>query len=144
MHRHRVYHLLFTAFQTEVIKRALATTGGNRTHAARLLGLQRTYLLRLMRDRGIDVPRPQRRGRSGDVAPASDAAPPGFRIEITGWEPEPPKDGDDGHPGGATAPNPGRLVRGRPARQTRETAARDRWAPSRPGMRQGIPPPCQQ
>ena len=102
MPRHGVYHSLVTAFEAEVIKRALAATGGNRTHAARLLGLQRTYLLRLMRDRRIDVPRPQRKGRSGDVAPASPAAPPGFRIEITGWEPLTSPNGDDRHPAIAT------------------------------------------
>jgi hypothetical protein len=98
MSRHSVYHSLLIAFQTEVIKRALAATGSNRTDAARLLGLQRTYLLRLMRDRGIDVPRPQRRGRSGAIAPAY-ATAPGFRIEITGWEPLAPPNGDDQHPG---------------------------------------------
>src|SRR5437667_9528151 len=106
MPRHSVYHSLLIAFQTEVITRALTATGGNRTHAARLLGLQRTYLLRLMRDRGIDVPRPQRKGRSGGVAPASAAAPPVFRIEITGWEPLAPPNGDDRHPGVAAEARP--------------------------------------
>ncbi len=93
MSRHSVYHSLLIAFQTEVIRHALAATGGNRTHAARLLGLQRTYLLRLMRDRGIDVPRPLRKGWSGGLAPTAAAAPPGFRIEITGWEPVTPLEG---------------------------------------------------
>jgi len=90
MSRHSVYHSLLIAFQTELIRRALAATGGNRSHAARLLGLQRTYLLRLMRDRGIVVPRPLRKGRSGAPAPTAAPAPPEFRIEITGWEPVTP------------------------------------------------------
>jgi hypothetical protein len=106
MPRQSVYHSLLTAFRTEVITRALAAAGGNRTHAARLLGLQRTYLLRLMRDRRIHVPRPQRKGRSGDIAPASGAAPPGLRVEITGWEPLAPPNGDSQHPGIAAARPP--------------------------------------
>jgi hypothetical protein len=126
MSRHSVYHALLTAFQTDVIKRALAATGGNRTHAARLLGLQRTYLLRLMRDRGIDAPRAQRKSGSGHVPPACPAVPLGFRIEITGWEPEPPRDGDDGHPGGATTPDPCDQAPNRHGRQTRQPARRDR------------------
>lgn len=91
MSRYSAYHSLVAAFQVEVIRRALAATGGNRTQAARLLGLQRTYLLRLMRDRGIDVPRSVRNGRNGHFAATS----PEFRIEITGWEPLAPRNGDD-------------------------------------------------
>jgi hypothetical protein len=95
MSRHSVYHSLVAAFQAEVIRRALAATGGNRTHAARLLGLQRTYLLRLMRDRGIDVPQTQRKGRPCRVGAPTVTALPEFRIEINGWDPlAPPKDGD--------------------------------------------------
>lgn len=125
MSQYSAYHSLTTAFQTEVIKRALAATGGNRTQAARLLGLQRTYLLRLMRDRGIDVPRPQRKGRSGNVAPASPAAPPGFRIEITGWKPRAPSNGGDQQPGMVKArpPEPERFG---VARRSGQAAARDR------------------
>ena len=126
MPRHSVYHSLLTAFKTELIRRALGATGSNRTYAARLLGLQRTYLHRLMRELAVDIPASGRNGRGAQAAPTFEARLPGLRIEITGWEPEPPKDGDDGHPGGAPAPNPGGLVRGRPARQTRETAGRDR------------------
>jgi hypothetical protein len=126
MPRHGVYHSLVTAFKTELIKRALGATGSNRTHAARLLGLQRTYLLRLMRELAVDVPVSGQNGRGAQAAPTFEARLPGLRIEITGWESEPPKDGDDGRPGGATVPNPGGLVRGQPARQTREPASCDR------------------
>lgn len=126
MPRHSVYHSLLTAFKTELIKRALGATGSNRTYAARLLGLQRTYLHRLMRELGVDIPASGRNGRGAQAAPTFEARLPGLRIEIIGWELELPKDGDDGHPGGAPAPNPDGLVRGRPARQTRETAGRDR------------------
>src|SRR5437870_9026838 len=103
MSRHSVYHTLLAAFQAEVIKRALAAAGGNRTHAARLLGLQRTYLLRLMRDRGIVVPRSPRTGRSGHAVPIAAATSPEFRIEITGWEPLAPPNGDDRDPAMASA-----------------------------------------
>jgi hypothetical protein len=126
MPRHSVYHSLLAAFQIEVIKRALAATGGNRTHAARLLGLQRTYLLRLMRDRGIDVPRPQRKGGSGNVAPASPAAPPGFRIEITGWEPRAPSNGGDQPPEPAVEARPPETERFAVAGGSGQAAARNR------------------
>jgi hypothetical protein len=95
MSRQSVYHSLVAAFQAEVIRRALAAAGGNRTQAARLLGLQRTYLLRLMRDRAIDVPRSPHKGRSCGVAASPVAALPEFRIEFSGWDPlAPANDGD--------------------------------------------------
>ena len=94
MSRHSVYHSLLAAFQVEVIRRALTATGGNRTHAARLLGLQRTYLLRLMRDRGIDVPCSASAARRGRCTPVAATTTPEFRIEITGWEPLAPPSND--------------------------------------------------
>ena len=122
MSRHSVYHSLLAAFQAEVIKRALAATSGNRTHAARLLGLQRTYLLRLMRDRGIDVPRAPRKGRSGHCAPMDATTPPEVRIEITGWEPVRPPNADDRYPAIATeAPSPA-TERDRPVRSAGQAA----------------------
>jgi DNA-binding NtrC family response regulator len=39
-----------------LIERTLTELGGNRTRAARALGLQRTYLLRLMREFAVHVP----------------------------------------------------------------------------------------
>ena len=47
------FYGLRRAYETTVIRQALAAARGNRTRAARQLGLQRTYLLRLMRVRGI-------------------------------------------------------------------------------------------
>lgn len=49
------------AFKRRLLTDALVDAGGNRTHAAQALGLQRTYLLRLIRDFGVDVPRGPRR-----------------------------------------------------------------------------------
>ena len=61
----RTYHGAVTEFKRHLIERTLCETGGNRTRAARTLGLQRTYLLRLMREFGVDVPR-----AGGATAPA--------------------------------------------------------------------------
>jgi DNA-binding NtrC family response regulator len=43
------YHEAIDGYRREVILHALAQAGGNRAAAARILGLQRTYLLRLMK-----------------------------------------------------------------------------------------------
>jgi hypothetical protein len=51
------YHDAVRGFKRDLIARTLAEHNGNRTHAARTLGLQRTYLLRLIRDLGISSPR---------------------------------------------------------------------------------------
>ena len=47
------YRTAVVAFKRELIGRTLAAHGGNRTHAARALGLPRTYLVRLIR--ALDV-----------------------------------------------------------------------------------------
>lgn len=41
------------AYRRALLEHALARHRGNRTRAARALGLQRTYFARLLRDRGI-------------------------------------------------------------------------------------------
>jgi len=51
------FHGAVTDFKRRLIEATLAQLGGNRTQAARALGLQRTYLLRLIREFGVDVPR---------------------------------------------------------------------------------------
>ncbi|MBI2525266.1 MAG: hypothetical protein HYY95_07035 [Candidatus Rokubacteria bacterium] len=51
------WHAAILGFKRGLIAGALRQSGGNRTRAARTLGLQRTYLLRLMRDFGITGPR---------------------------------------------------------------------------------------
>jgi len=58
------YHQAVPEFKRRLIEVALQQVRGNRTHAARVLGLQRTYLLRLIRDLGVAAPPPPpRRGR---------------------------------------------------------------------------------
>jgi DNA-binding NtrC family response regulator len=53
-------------FKRELLAKVLMAHGGNRTRTAQSLGLQRTYLLRLIRDFGLAerIPAP-RRNHSG-------------------------------------------------------------------------------
>jgi transcriptional regulator with GAF, ATPase, and Fis domain len=44
------------SFKRQRLEQALARAHGNRTHAARELGLQRTYLLRLIHELGVQAP----------------------------------------------------------------------------------------
>ncbi|HEY7315941.1 MAG TPA: helix-turn-helix domain-containing protein [Candidatus Binatia bacterium] len=48
------YRTAVDAARANVIRRALATTQGNRAAAARVLGLHKTHLLNLMKSLGID------------------------------------------------------------------------------------------
>jgi len=52
----RTYHAAVEEFKRGLIASTLRRTSGNRTRAARLLGLQRTYLARLIRDFGLGAP----------------------------------------------------------------------------------------
>jgi len=60
------YHGAVSDFKRRLIEATLRDAHGNRTHAARALGLQRTYLLRLIRELGVAAPPPppRRRGRA--------------------------------------------------------------------------------
>jgi DNA-binding NtrC family response regulator len=57
------YHGAVSDFKRRLIEATLQQAQGNRTHAARTLGLQRTYLLRLIRDLGVAAPPPPPRLR---------------------------------------------------------------------------------
>ncbi len=57
------YHGAVSEFKRRLIESTLDQARGNRTHAARALGLQRTYLLRLIRDLGVAAPPPPPRRR---------------------------------------------------------------------------------
>jgi transposase-like protein len=50
------FHGAVVEFKRRLIEATLTQLGGNRTRTARALGLQRTYLLRLMREFGIRIP----------------------------------------------------------------------------------------
>jgi DNA-binding NtrC family response regulator len=55
------WHEQVRAFKRDLLATALERAGGNRTHAACALGLERTYLLRLVRELEVKVPPPARR-----------------------------------------------------------------------------------
>jgi len=57
------FHGAVSEFKRHLIEATLHQLGGNRTRAARALGLQRTYLLRLIRELGVAAPPPPPRGR---------------------------------------------------------------------------------
>ena len=63
------FHGAVGEFKRRLIEATLAQAGGNRTRAARALGLQRTYLLRLMREFQIHSP-PSAPPRRSDAGPA--------------------------------------------------------------------------
>ena len=52
------FHGAVSEFKRRLIEATLTQAGGNRTRAARALGLQRTYLLRLMREFQVHIPPP--------------------------------------------------------------------------------------
>lgn len=60
------YHQTVTRFKRTLLVHALAAHGGNRTRTARTLGLQRTYLLRLIREFGLECPPDARPRSNGD------------------------------------------------------------------------------
>lgn len=66
------FHGAVSEFKRRLIEATLAQSGGNRTRAARALGLQRTYLLRLIREFQVRVPpasTPPRRSAPPPSAP---------------------------------------------------------------------------
>ncbi len=63
------YHGAVYDFKRRLIEATLHQVRGNRTHAARALGLQRTYLLRLMRDLGVTAPPPPAHRRGAIAEP---------------------------------------------------------------------------
>ena len=73
------FHGAVTEFKRRLIEATLTQAGGNRTRAARALGLQRTYLLRLMREFQVQVPPPpgpwRRAGRDDAAAGAGNGGP---------------------------------------------------------------------
>ena len=61
---HPTFHEQVRELRKHLIERSLIEHGGNRTRAARALGLQRTYLLRLIRELAVQAPKPTRASRS--------------------------------------------------------------------------------
>jgi hypothetical protein len=65
------YHGAVCEFKRRLIEATLHQLGGNRTRTARALGLQRTYLLRLIREFEIRVPAPALPPGRAAAAPAA-------------------------------------------------------------------------
>ena len=62
-------HGAVSEFKRRLIEATLHQMRGNRTHTARALGLQRTYLLRLIREFGVSVPPPRTRRPTPTAGP---------------------------------------------------------------------------
>lgn len=73
------FHGAVSEFKRRLIEATLTQSGGNRTRAAKALGLQRTYLLRLMREFQIQVPASQSPPRRSDTPPATLPSGTGWR-----------------------------------------------------------------
>jgi len=69
------YRDLLRAFKTEVVERALEEAGGNRSHAAQRLGLQRSNLVRMMRELGLRDRLVRERRRAARPSRAATSAP---------------------------------------------------------------------
>ena len=67
------WHEAVRRFKRALVEQTLARTHGNRTQAARTLGLQRTYLLRLIRDLEVQAPPAQPGVRCPSTRPTSPA-----------------------------------------------------------------------
>jgi hypothetical protein len=80
------FHGAVSEFKRRLIEATLTQAGGNRTRAARALGLQRTYLLRLMREFEVRIPPPPgpwRRAPEGNGAAIGPAMAPAGRLPAT-------------------------------------------------------------
>ena len=85
------FHGAVSEFKRRLIEATLTQAGGNRTRAARALGLQRTYLLRLMREFEVRIPPPPGPWRRGNGENGHEAPPdPGMpRAALTSKEKAP-------------------------------------------------------
>jgi DNA-binding NtrC family response regulator len=57
------YRDAVAAAKRDILRRAVLDVGGNRSVAARQLGLDRGYFLKLVKHLGVDLPSPLRGGR---------------------------------------------------------------------------------
>ena len=63
------YRAAVIGFKRQLIETTLPEHAGNRTHAARALGLPRTYLVRLIRDLGVSAPLSRRPSKPASCEP---------------------------------------------------------------------------
>jgi Bacterial regulatory protein, Fis family len=115
------YHGAVSDFKRRLIESTLHQARGNRTHAARTLGLQRTYLLRLIRELQVAAPPPpSRNGRTSPAPSAAASAPADARVPApVATSPAPPS-------AAAQPPSP------RSAPPTPRAAASAFYPPARP------------
>ena len=81
-------HEAVSAFKRRLVEDALARHGGNRSRAAVALGIERTSLLRIIRELGIEGLPP---GQPGRPASSSSSAPPRARTETIEIPPSVPQ-----------------------------------------------------
>ena len=86
------YHGAVTDFKRRLIEATLHRARGNRTHAARSLGLQRTYLLRLIRELRVAAPPPPSRHGAPRPEPTTSrpAGPPAEAADAGATSAPPP------------------------------------------------------
>ena len=100
------YHGAVSDFKRRLIETTLHQASGNRTHAARTLGLQRTYLLRLIRELQVAAPPPPtRNGRTPTEPPAASAMPAETRAAAAAPSSTPVRSAD-GKPPAPRVPSP--------------------------------------
>ena len=82
-------HEAVSAFKRRLVEDALARHGGNRSRAAVALGIERTSLLRIIRELGIEGLPPGQPGRPS--SPSSHASVPRTRTETVEIPPSEPQ-----------------------------------------------------
>jgi Bacterial regulatory protein, Fis family len=103
------YHGAVSDFKRRLIETTLHQARGNRTHAARTLGLQRTYLLRLIRELQVAAPPPPtRNGRASPQPqpPAPAVVPAEARVGTPVASPAPVRPAAEAKPASARAAAP--------------------------------------
>jgi hypothetical protein len=84
------YHEAVDQFKKEFLAQMLTAHNGNRTHTAKAIGLQRTYLLRLLRQFGLNQFRPKAKERSARCPPKTNGVAqvsPAVRQSVNGGRP---------------------------------------------------------
>ncbi|HLC42927.1 MAG TPA: helix-turn-helix domain-containing protein [Methylomirabilota bacterium] len=76
------FHEKVEDFKRWLIEDSLRQTGGNRTEAAKHLGIHRTYLMKLIRDFGVSMPLARRRARRRRIKKSTEALLPAVAESI--------------------------------------------------------------
>jgi hypothetical protein len=76
------FHEKVEDFKRWLIENSLRQTGGNRTEAAQRLGIQRTYLMKLIRDFEVSMPLAGRRARRAKIKKSAEPLLPAVTESI--------------------------------------------------------------